>query len=337
MSNNIKIGLVGCGAIGSRHAQEIINKGFKLAGICDIDQQKVKYHEELYQAKGFVDLNEMLYCLPELDLVSICTPNYLHAEQSILCLRSGKHVLCEKPMAISEEDARKMVTVSHETGKKLWVVKQNRFNPPVVFVKRLIDEEKLGKILSFQVNGYWNRTEAYYQSPWRGKKATDGGTLYTQFSHFIDLIIWMLGEVKNISFLPSNALHPYIEFEDTGIISFHMKSGAVGSMHYHVNAFRKNMEGSFTIFGEKGTVKIGGPYLNNLEYQEIEDGPLSYEQVSLPANEYGHYQGSMSNHGLVYQHLEKAILHDTQSLADAHEGLQTVLTIEKIYQSAANF
>ena len=145
-----------------------------------------------------------------------------------------------------------------------------------------------------------------------------------------------MGEVKDISFLSGNAIHPYIEFEDTGIVSFQMKSGAIGSMHYHVNAFRKNMEGSFTIFGEKGTVKIGGPYLNNLEYQELEDGPLSYEQVSLPANEYGHYQGSMSNHGLIYQHLGKAIKSDAHSLVDAHEGLQTVQTIEKIYQSAAN-
>ena len=329
----LQISLVGCGAIGKRHAQEIIQNNHKLAAVCDIDMHRAEEVSSMYNCPVFSDINSMIQQVSNIDVVSICTPNYLHAQQSIQCLQSGKHVLCEKPMAISTQDALDMLNASKQHGKKLLVVKQNRFNAPVKAVKQLLNEGKLGNIHSFQINCYWNRPEQYYSQSWRGKKATDGGTLFTQFSHFIDLMHWYLGDVAHIHFIPQNAMHPYIEFEDSGIISFQMSNGAIGSMQYNVNAFQKNMEGSFVLFGEKGTIKIGGPYLNTIDYQSIESGSIEIESIATAPNEYGTYQGTMRNHGMIYKELQNAIMNDAHSLADAFEGYKTVETIERIYSS----
>lgn len=329
----INICLLGCGAIGKRHAHEIIQNGHKLVAVCDSNAQRADELSSLYGCPAFYNLEKMLTESVTTDLVSICTPNYLHASNSIFCLKSGKHVLCEKPMAISLKDAKEMVHISEQTKKKLLIVKQNRFNPPVQAVKELLYEGKLGKIHSFQINCFWNRPKEYYNETWRGKRSTDGGTLFTQFSHFIDLMHWLLGDVQEIHFLSQNAMHPYIEFEDSGIISFTMSNGTIGCMNYNVNTHQRNMEGSITLFGEHGTVKIGGQYLNTIEYQSIESGPIEIGTETTHPNEYGNYQGTMRNHGMIYKELSNAIENQTHSLADAFDGLKTVETIERIYSS----
>ena len=229
---------------------------------------------EKYKVSAFESLEEMLSANPDLDVVSVCTPNGLHAEHSIQALKAGKHVLCEKPMAISVKDCSAMIHAAERANKRLFIVKQNRFNPPVVAVKDLIDQGKLGKIYSVQLNCFWNRNAEYYKNSWKGTKDLDGGTLYTQFSHFIDLLYWFLGDVESVDAFTGNFDHQgLIEFEDTGVVILKFLTGAIGTINYTVNAYKKNMEGSLTIFAEKGTVKIGGQYLNELEYQSLEGDP----------------------------------------------------------------
>jgi UDP-N-acetyl-2-amino-2-deoxyglucuronate dehydrogenase len=323
--------IIGCGKIAERHAENIIKNGL-LSAVCDVEPQRADELAKKFNARAYYSLAGMLQNENKLTVAAICTPNGLHAAHTIQCLHAGLHVLCEKPLCIKSEDGETMIEAAQKAGKYLFVVKQNRFNSPVIELKKLCDEERLGKITSFQINCFWNRPEQYYQSSWRGTKDLDGGTLYTQFSHFIDLLYWILGDVKNVKAITKNFLHPYIEFEDTGAVIFEMESGAVGTLNYTINSFAKNMEGSFTLFGNKGTVKIGGQYLNELEYQAIENYEIKALPSSKPANNYGFYEGSMSNHNKVYENLFKALENNSHEMTNAEDGLKTVEIIEKIYQ-----
>jgi predicted dehydrogenase len=238
-------------------------------------------------------------------------------------------------MAISSADCMAMIHEAEKAGKYLFVVKQNRFNPPVVAVKKLLDEKKLGNIYSIQLNCFWNRDEKYYENSWKGTKELDGGTLFTQFSHFIDLLYWMIGDVKRVKGFKKNLAHKNcIEFEDTGVIIIEFENGTIGTINYTVNSYKKNMEGSLAIFGEKGTVKIGGQYLNELEYQQIQDHVIPDLPAGNKANEYGFYQGSMSNHDKVYKNLVDVIHNNAPMVAGSYDGLKTVQIIEKIYAAA---
>lgn len=323
--------LVGCGQISKRHAEQILQYGI-IRAVCDINEQRADEMATCYNSKAYYHLDELLALEQDIDVAVICTPNGLHAAHTIICLKKGIHVLCEKPMAILAEDARQMIREAIENKRKLFVVKQNRYNPPIVELKKIISENRLGYISGFQINCFWNRPESYYQQSWRGTKALDGGILFTQFSHFIDLLYWLLGDVKNISGKSGNYYHKdCIEFEDTGIVLLEMQSGAMGSLHFTINSFGSNMEGSITLFGETGTIKIGGQYLNVLEYEQIKD----YEIHSLPegkgANEYGLYSGSMSNHDKVYQNLINSLNGKASESVMAEDGLKTVEIIERIY------
>ena len=326
--------IIGCGRIAKRHAEQI-NKVGKLVAVCDIILENAAELAKEYDAKMYLSIEDLLMIEREIDIVSICTPNGLHAEHCIKSLHAQKHVLCEKPLCISVSDAKKMIAAADDADKKLFVVKQNRYNPPVEAVKALLKDDKLGNILSFQVNCFWNRPHEYYSNTWRGSEKMDGGTLFTQFSHFIDLLFWFLGDVKEVKAITKNYEHPLIEIEDTGVVLIEMMSGAIGTLNYTVNSFQKNMEGSFTIFGEKGTVKIGGQYLNELEYQCIDNTKIENLSAGKPANAYGFYQGSMSNHNKVYEHLLKAIEIPGYEFASALDGMKTVEIIEKIYAQAA--
>lgn len=329
-----RFAIVGCGRIAQKHAEHSARVG-SLTAVCDTDFEKAVLLAKKYNANAYKSIENMLSEEKEIDVVCICTPNYLHAQQSILALKSGNHVLCEKPLSINLQDANEMIATANECNKKLFVVKQNRYNPPVEAVKSILKDNSLGKISSFQINCFWNRPEEYYNNTWKGSKKMDGGTLYTQFSHFIDLLYWFLGDVKEVKSVTRNFQHPSIETEDAGIILFEMKSGAIGSMNYNVNAFQKNMEGSFTIFGEKGTIKIGGQYLNTLEYQNIEGREININEAGNLANDYGYYQGSMSNHDKVYDHLINALNGIDSEFASAFDGMKSVEIIEMIYKNAA--
>lgn len=334
MERKIGFAIVGCGRIAQRHAEHIAKFG-KLIASCDIVKEKSDVFRDTYGAKSYGSLDELLVNLEGIDVVSICSPNGLHAEHAIKCLNSGVHVLCEKPLSISVNDCGEMIKAAEKNNKRLFAIKQNRFNPPVEAVKKAIDEGKLGKIYSIQLNCFWNRNEAYYHNSWKGTKDMDGGTLYTQFSHFIDLLYWMIGDVKRAYALTSNFAHEnIIEFEDTGVVILEFYTGAIGSINYTVNSFAKNMEGSLTIFAEKGTVKIGGQYLNELEYQSIENFEIKNLPEGNKPNNYGTYQGSMSNHDKVYENLVQVLNGNGAISANSFEGLKTVEIIDKIYTSA---
>ncbi|MDE3236314.1 MAG: Gfo/Idh/MocA family oxidoreductase [Bacteroidota bacterium] len=330
----IKFAIIGCGRIAQRHAEHIHAFG-SLIAVCDIVEEKAKQLSEKYHCKWYASAEEMLSNEKMIQVVSVCSPNGLHAKHSIQSLQAGFHVLVEKPMALTVYDCGEMIKAAEKANRRLFAIKQNRFNPPVAAVKDAIDKGIFGRIYSIQLSCFWNRNKDYYENSWKGTKTLDGGTLFTQFSHFIDLLYWMMGDVKRAYALTGNFAHEgIIEFEDTGAIALEFYSGVIGTINYTVNSYKKNMEGSLTIFAEKGTVKIGGQYLNELEYQCIED----FEFKDLPEgkgpNNYGNYVGSMSNHDKVYQNLIDVLQNGTSISTNSFEGLKTVEIIDKIYQSA---
>ena len=330
----IKFAIVGCGRIAQRHAEHINNNGM-LVAVCDIVKSKADELALKYHTKAYYSIEDMLQKEKEIDVVSICSPNGLHAEQSIKSLNAGFHVLCEKPIAIDVNDAGDMIKAAEKSNKRLFAIKQNRFNPPVAAVKQVIDEGRLGKIYSAQLSCFWNRNEDYYRNSWKGTKDMDGGTLYTQFSHFIDLLYWIVGDIKKTEAFIGNYSHEgIIEFEDTGVVIVEFYNGAIGTINYSVNSFQKNMEGSLTIFGEKGTVKIGGQYLNELEYQSIENYKIENLPEGNKPNNYGNYLGSMSNHDKIYENLVQVLTNNASISTSSFEALKTVEIIDKIYSSA---
>jgi len=336
MTSNSKINfaIIGCGRIAQRHAEHINNNG-RLVAVCDIVKEKADTLASKYNAKAYYTLDEMLAAEAAVDVVAICSPNGLHAEHSIKSLNAGFHVLCEKPMAINVNDCGEMIKAAEKNNKRLFAIKQNRFNPPVAAVKEALENGVFGKIYSVQLSCFWNRNFEYYHDSWKGTQELDGGTLYTQFSHFIDLLYWLVGDVESVQAYTNNYAHKgIIDFEDTGVAIARFYNGVIGTINYTVNSYKKNMEGSITIFAEKGTVKIGGQYLNELEYQSIE----GFEFTDLPAgntaNNYGNYQGSMSNHDKIYENVIDVLSNGGSISANSFEGLKTVEIIDKIYKAA---
>ncbi len=331
----LNFAIIGCGRIAERHAEQI-NRLACLKAVCDKNISRAQQFGDKYRANVYSDIDDLLLKEREVDVISICTPNGLHAEHTIKSFRKGFHVLCEKPMAISVYDCGEMIKEAEKANKRLFIVKQNRYNPPVEAIKNALDENRLGKILSIQLSCFWNRNLNYYkQSDWKGTKKLDGGTLFTQFSHFIDLLYWFFGDIKNVEAFTKNYIHnDSVEFEDTGAIIVEFFSGVIGTINYTVNTYEKNMEGSLTIFGEKGTVKIGGQYLNELEYQNIHDYKIEDLPPGNPPNNYGQYVGSMSNHNKVYENVIDVLLNGGIIGTNGFEGLKTVEIVDKIYAAA---
>jgi predicted dehydrogenase len=228
-----------------------------------------------------------------------------------------------------------MIQAAEKSNKRLFAIKQNRFNPPVSAVKAVLDEGKLGRVMSVQLNCFWNRNPDYYHNSWKGTMALDCATLYTQLRHLIDLLYWLDGDVQEAKAYMGNFAHDgIIEFEDTGVVILRFYNGAIGSINYTVNSYDKNMEGSLTLFCEKGTVKIGGQYLNELEYQQIEGYKIENLPEGNKPNNYGNYVGSMSNHDKVYDNLIEVLQKGAAITTSSFEGLKTVEIIDKIYRSA---
>ena len=333
MASSFRFAIIGCGKIAPRHAAEIIKHG-ELAAVCDNIPEKADALAGEFGGKVFYDIKELLSSERNLDVVAICTPNGLHAEHSILSLQAGSHVLCEKPLSISVNDCEKMIETAAACKRKLFVVKSTRYNPALVELKKKIEEKKLGKLYSFQLNCFWNRPPEYYAGSWKGTEL-DGGTLFTQFSHYIDALLWLLGDIKEIRGFRSNKAHQQIiKSEDCGVVAVEMENAVLGAINWSVNTFRENMEVSLTLIAEKATIRLGGGYMNKVEYQLAEDFCLSTAQPGA-ANDYGFYKGSMSNHAQVYENLLKAMADDNHPFTHAAEGLKTVEAIEKIYNSVS--
>ena len=333
-NSSINFAIVGCGRIAQRHAKHIGRVG-NLVAVCDVVEERASELAAAHDATPYTDLDDMLRQAQDADVVSICTPNGLHAEHTIRAVRAGYHVLCEKPMALSVADCGRMITEAEKANKRLFVVKQNRFNPPVAAMKEVVEQGRIGRLYSVQLNCFWNRHQQYYRdSDWRGSAELDGGVLFTQFSHFIDLMYWVVGDVVEAQAVTDNFKHEETtDFADTGVVTLKFRNGAIGGVHFTTNAHGGNMEGSITLFGEKGTLKVGGEYLNELEYQDIAGHTITGLQESTGANDYGTYKGSMSNHDKVYENLVDVFRGDEQAAAVGYEGLKTVEIIEKIHDA----
>lgn len=333
----VRFAIVGCGQIGTRHADKITQlSDMKVVAVCDIIPERAIAIGEKLHCPSYTSLENLL-TNPDIDFVNICTPSGLHAGHTITALNAGKHVLCEKPMALSTSDARAMIVAAKKNKRLLYVVKQNRYNPPVKLVKSLLTSGKLGKPLFCTVNVFWNRNPAYYESAdWRGTLDLDGGALFTQASHFVDLMLMFMGKIKKVNSVMGTLNHN-IEVEDTGAINVEFQSGALGSFNYTTCSAKKNFEGSISLFFTNGTIKIGGEYLNTIDYFQVE-GIDSYklEESGSKPNDYGTYKGSMSNHHEVFndilQRLNTGV--DRENLVLGEEALETIEFIEEAILSA---
>jgi predicted dehydrogenase len=332
----VRFGILGCGKIGTRHAAKLQQvDGAKLVAVCDIVPERAEALAKQYGARAYTTPEDFLNDA-EIDFVNVCTPSGLHAEHAIAALEHGKHVLCEKPMALTVADAERMRDAAKKADRMLFVVKQNRHNPPVAFTKRLMKEGKLGEPLFGTVTVVWNRNDDYYASDaWRGQKALAGGAIYTQASHFVDLLLMFLGEPKAV-YSVMDSKNPKIETDDVGVVAARFKNGALGSFNYTMHGTDKNHEGSLTLIFKDGTVKIGGEYLNTLEYFQVHDVPKPDLGEAAEANDYGTYKGSMSNHHKVFEDIVRVWNEPgaEHNLVDATEGIDTVRFIENAMRSA---
>ena len=333
MPENIRFCIVGFGNIGHRHAEHIVdNPNTTLVAVCDINaslQNKIPG-----DVKFYTSLQQMLTNI-QADVLCVCTPNYLHEPHTIAGLNAGLHVVVEKPMAISAAACDRMIIAAEKNDKTIFAVKQNRYNPPVQEVKKLMVNNELGKIYMIQSNCFWNRGDAYYAgSSWRGSKTRDGGCLFTQFSHFIDILYYLNGPVTNATGRVHNYAHEHnTEVEDTGSFVLKAANNAIISFNFTTCSYERNMEGSITIFAEKGTVKIGGQYLNTIEYQMLATTALPNINITSKANDYGLYHGSMSNHDKVIQNVVEVLHHNKSAMTSPQEGRDVVRIIEMMYSS----
>lgn len=337
----IRFAVLGFGNIGQRHAHHIAQQpGAALAAICDTDAAKRELISGNYPNTPVFDSLEALLISGNIaDVVCICTPNGLHAAHAVAALEAGMHAVVEKPMALSVAECDAMIAAAKAADRQIFAVKQNRYNPPVQAVKSLIDNGQLGKVFFIQVNGFWNRNDAYYaQSDWRGTQKLDGGCLFTQFSHFVDILYYLNGPVASAQGVVSNYLHQHnTAFEDTGSFTLRAANGAIVSFAFTTGAFRKNMEGSITVFGERGTVKIGGQYLNTIEYQQLEGAPIVLADSGKLPNQYGAYEGSMSNHDCVIENVVATLNGHAPMMTTAEEGREVVRIIQMMYDGATGF
>jgi UDP-N-acetyl-2-amino-2-deoxyglucuronate dehydrogenase len=334
----IKFAIIGLGNIGMRHATHILeNNQAELVDVCDIELENKQY--KIIDNKIIIDKQpitfykniETLLEHTTAEVINICTPNYLHAQHTIASLQAGKHVVCEKPMSTSAADSEAMIQASILYNKTIFVVKQNRYNPPVQEVKKIITTNKLGKILLVNINCYWNRNEHYYNSNWRGDKIKDGGCLYTQFSHFVDILYYLCGYCTPVHSIMQNGIHPYNTIEDNGICTLQTKEGGLVNFNFSTCSYKKNMEGAITIIAENGTIKIGGQYLNTIEYQCIKDIELEPIHILAKSNDYGLYQGSMSNHDKIIENVINTLHGIDTIMTNAQEGKDVVQMIEEMY------
>ena len=336
--DKIRFAIAGYGHIGKRHAAMITsNPDAELVAICDNDP-KQSPGKESKEVCFFNSLDNLLESGIGFDVLSIATPNGLHEEQAIKGLQTGHHVVIEKPMALTKAGCERIIFESLRQHKQVFCVMQNRYSPPSLWLKEIIQKNVLGEIYMVQINCYWNRDDRYYKSGnWHGTKELDGGTLYTQFSHFIDIMFWLFGDIKNIGGKFTNFNHQKItEFEDSGFIHFDFVNGGMGSFNFSTSIWNQNLESSITIIAEKGTVKVGGQYMNEVQTSIIKDYTMPELLPVNPPNDYGAYKGSAANHHYIFENVVNVLKGREAITTNALEGLKVVEIIEKIYQSASH-
>lgn len=333
-NEKINFAVVGCGHIGKRHAEMITRDPHsRLVALCDVKPREA-LGLDAYEVPYFTDIRAMLEAVPEIDVVNICTPNGLHVPLSLAVLDHNKHVVCEKPMGLTKADCEAVLGKALQKHRYLFGVMQNRYSPPSQWIKEMVEEKRLGEIFLVQVNCYWNRDGRYYKpGSWKGTADMDGGTLFTQFSHFLDIMYWLFGDIADIQGRFADFNHKDLTaFEDSGLVNFRFLNGGMGCLNYSTSVWDKNLESSLTIIGSKGSVKIGGQYMDQVEYCHVQDYTMPELAPTNPANDYGAYKGSASNHHYIIENVVDTLKNNKPMTTNALEGLKVVDIIERIYQ-----
>ncbi|MEG1543556.1 MAG: Gfo/Idh/MocA family oxidoreductase [Tannerellaceae bacterium] len=334
-NKKIRFAVVGCGHIGKRHAEMVTrDEGAELVALCDI-RPREELGIEMYDVPFYPTLSDLLASDLPIDVINICTPNGLHAPMALQAVESGRHVVIEKPMALTLSDAEKVVYASLKYHRQVFCVMQNRYSPPSVWIKEMVESGRLGKIYMVQLNCYWNRDERYYKAGgWHGDAALDGGTLFTQFSHFIDIMYWLFGDICSIQARFADFNHAGLTaFEDSGLVNFNFVGGGMGSLNYSTSVWNKNLESSMLIVAEKGSVKIGGQYMNEVEYCHVDNYEMPQLAPTNPGNDYGPYKGSAQNHNFVIRNVVNVLNGSSGETITTNvlEGLKVVDIIQRIY------
>jgi UDP-N-acetyl-2-amino-2-deoxyglucuronate dehydrogenase len=340
-TQKIKFAVVGCGYIGKRHASMIQgNPACELVALNDIQPKETLGLGAYSEAKFFSSFTDLLNSNLDIDVIAVASPNGLHEEHALKALEKGCHVLIAKPMALTKAGCERIIFKSLQKHKQVFCVMQNRYSPPSVWLKEILNEGLLGKIFMVQINCYWNRDDRYYKpnpkmgrpSHWHGTKDLDGGTLFTQFSHFVDLAYWYFGDITNIQAKFNDFTHKNsTDFEDSGFVNFDFVDGGMGSLSYSTAIWDKNLESSITIIAEKGSVKVGGQYMNEVEYCHIKDYTMPTLAEANPPNDYGPYKGSAANHHYIYENIVEVIRDNKSITTNALEGMKVIDIIERIY------
>ncbi len=332
-NRKIKVAMVGCGRISGKHFEAIAkhDQDVELTAVCDRDRGVLARMEKAHGVLGFDRLDSVL-AETDADLISICTPSGLHPSQVIRCARAGKHVMTEKPMATRWADGVAMVRACDEARVRLFVVKQNRRNTTLQLVKRAIDEKRFGRIYMAHLNVFWTRPQAYYdQAKWRGTWELDGGAFMNQASHYVDLLEWLIGPIADVQAM-TGTLARDIEVEDTGVMNVRWRNGALGSMAVTMLTYPKNYEGSLTILGEKGSVRVGGVAVNDIQTWEF-DEPRDYDDQIRQAN-YETTSVYGFGHPLYYKNVIDTLRGVAEPETDGREGLKSLEVIIAAYLSA---
>jgi len=329
----IRFGLVGCGRISSNHFDAIAKHADRaeLVAVCDTDPAALAAAVAKTGARGYADLDALL-ADPNVDVVVLCTPSGLHAEQGARAAAAGKHVVTEKPMATRWDDGKRLVHACDGAGVRLFVVKQNRLNPTIQAVKRAMEQGRFGRIYMVTVNVFWQRPQEYYDAAkWRGTWEFDGGAIMNQASHYVDLLDWLVGPVESVH-AETATLARKIETEDSGVVAIRWRSGAIGSLNVTMLTYPKNLEGSITILGEKGTVRVGGMAVNQIERWEFSE--TRPEDAGIRESNYGTPSVYGVGHPLYYENVIASLRGEGVALTDGREGLRSLELLTGIYLSA---
>lgn len=330
----VRFAVIGSGHIGKRHA-EMIRRDEEAELVAMVDVRSMEECDATeFSVPFFKTIEELLASGIEFDVANICTPNGFHASQSLVALEAKKHVVCEKPMGLTKDSCEKMIFKALQVSRQVFCVMQNRYSPPSQWIKEVIDKGLLGDVFMVQLNCYWNRDDRYYKKGgWKGTSDLDGGTLFTQFSHFIDIMYWLFGDIDNIQGKFADFTHKdSTDFEDSGFVSFDFINGGMGCINYSTAVANQNLESSITIIGSKGSVKIGGQYMNEVEVCNITDYIMPELAPTNPGNDYGAYKGSAANHNYVIRNVIDTLKGRTSATTNALEGLKVVEIIERIYK-----
>ena len=328
----LRIAIIGCGRIAQNHFASIEkhNNDIELIAICDNDATSLAEAKKKHNVAAYDNLDDLL-ASEKLDLVCLCTPSGLHSKQTIICAQAGVNVITEKPMATRWEDGIKMVEACDENSVRLFVVKQNRRNTTLQLLKRAVNEKRFGRIHTVSLNVFWTRPQEYYDSSaWRGTWEFDGGAFMNQASHYVDLLDWLIGPVDKVHAMMSTTRD--IEVEDTGVLNVRWRSGALGSMTVTMLTYPKNLEGSITILGETGSVRIGGVAVNEIEHWEFQD-KRDYDDSLTEAN-YETTSVYGFGHPLYYKNIVDVMRGDAEPETDGREGLKSLEMLVAAYLSA---